>query len=247
MPEWRDEGMVLGVRAHGESHAVISVLTAEHGRHAGLVHAGQSRAKKAVLELGNQLQLDWQARLAEQLGTFRVELLRNRAALLLDNPMRLAALGAVCGLLDAALPEREPQSALFDSTNALMDILAFAEADQDWLPFFVRWEWQLLATTGFAPDLSVCAVTGARNGLAFISPRTGNAVTPAGAGPYKERLLALPEMLGGAMPVENEIEAGLKITAHFLGKHIFHPMDKDLPAPRLRLQDLAIAYLVGSR
>ena len=246
MPEWRDEGMVLAVRAHGESHAVISVLTAAHGRHAGLVHAGQSRAKKAILELGNQLQLDWQARLAEQLVSFRVELLRNRAALLLDNPMRLAALGSVCGLLDAALPEREPQAALFEATHALMDILAYAEAESDWLAFYVRWEWQLLATTGFAPDISICAVSGAKEGLAFISPRTGNAVTRAGAGPYKERLLALPAMLGGAEPLENETEAGLKLTAHFLGKHIFHPMDKDLPAPRLRLQDLAIAYLVGS-
>ena len=245
MPEWRDEGFVLGVKAHGESHVVLSVLTSEHGRHAGLVHAGQSRAKKGQLELGNQLQLDWQARLTEQLGTFRIEALRQRSATLLDNPMRLAALGSVCALLDSSLPEREPQSALYDASAALLDILSYADAETDWLAFFVRWEWQLLMTTGFAPDLSRCVVSGETENLAFISPRTGNAVTAAAAGPYRERLLALPQLLGGAEALENEIISGLKLTGYFLGKHIFHPMNKDLPGPRLRLLDLVTAYLVA--
>ena len=119
MPNWADDGFIISARPHGETNAVIGLFTEHHGRHMGLVHAAISKSKKATIELGNFVSAEWRARLDEQLGTYQIELSRNYSATMLDDPVKLAALSSVCALLEQALPEREPQTAIFQATSAL--------------------------------------------------------------------------------------------------------------------------------
>ena len=111
MPDWRAEGIVLSVRPHGESSAILSVLTADHGRHAGLVRGGSSSKIRGVIQPGNRVRVNWRARLYEQLGQMQIELIQSVPALLLDSPIRLSGVASMCALLDEALPEREAQPA----------------------------------------------------------------------------------------------------------------------------------------
>ena len=237
MPEWTDQGIIVSVRAHGEHDAVVNLLTEQHGRHAGLVKAGLARSQKNTVMIGNLVQADWRARLPEQLGSFRMELQRTHSASYLDDPVRLAGLGALCALIEFALPEREPQPVLWQSTTALLEIMSLAE-DDIWLAYFIRWELGILAQAGFGLALDKCAVSGATDKLAYISPKTGHAVTEAGAGMFKDRLLPLPQFLGGTKLLENEYEAGMALSTHFLRRHLFDSVNKDLPQARLRLAHL---------
>lgn len=242
MPEWSEQAIIISVRPHGEANALVNLLTPTRGRHAGLVQAGLARGNKNLVMIGNLVQADWRARLPEQLGSLRLEAIRTSSATYLDDPIRLAGLGAICALLEAALPEREPQQAVWQSTAALIDILSLTE-DESWLAYYIRWELGLLARSGFGLSLDKCAVTGSQDNLAYLSPKTGHAVCAAAAGTYKDRLLALPQFLGGEKLLNNEIEAGITISSHFLRKHIFELMHKDLPQARLRLAHLvAKAY-----
>ena len=177
--EWRDEGALITMRLHGESAAIIEVFTAAHGRHAGVVRGGGSRRMAAMLQPGSQLQVTWSARLDEHLGTFVVEPIASRAAILADR-RALAGLNAVCALLHLVLPERDPHPALWVKTVALLDLLA---TGADWPPAYLRWELDLLEELGFGLDLTRCAVTGSREDLAFVSPRSGRAVSRGAAGP----------------------------------------------------------------
>ena len=242
MPNWSDEGFVISARIHGESNAVIGLFTKSHGRHMGLVHGGTSRTKKPLLELGNFVSADWQARLDEQLGTYQIELMKAYSAAMLDNPLKLSALASVCALLEQALPEREPQEAIYHATSALFEVFYLSDDCEQWLPIYLKWELGMLDALGFGLDLSRCAVSGATGQLDYVSPRTGHGVQAAYAGPYKERLLALPACLGGRQVLENELDAGLQLTGHFLQKHIYALIHKDLPQARIRL-----AYLMASR
>ncbi|MGC6518214.1 MAG: DNA repair protein RecO [Candidatus Puniceispirillaceae bacterium] len=242
MPSWTDDGFVISARLHGESNAVIGLFTAQHGRHMGLVHGGISKSKKALIETGNFVSATWQARLDEQLGTYQLELNRSYGASMLDDPVKLAALGSVCALLEQALPEREPQEAIFAATSALFEVFYLSSDIEQWLPVYLRWELGMLEALGFGLELSRCAVSGETGRLAFVSPRTGHAVQEIHAGPYKERLIALPKCLGGEAALEDELAKGLHLTGHFLQKQIFALVHKDLPDARIRL-----AYLVGSR
>ena len=144
--QWSDRGIVLSARKHGETSAIVHLLTAEHGRHAGLVRGGAGRRVRSILQPGNELQVTWRARLSDQLGPYTVELLRARAADVMHDPARLAAYAAATETIDAALPEREPEAAGFRQFDALLDTVATAP---DWPVAYARWELGLLAALGF--------------------------------------------------------------------------------------------------
>lgn len=234
--EWRDEGVLLAVRPHGENAAIIEMFTPEHGRYAGVVRGGASRRMTPILQPGAQLDVTWRARLEAHLGAFTVEPLKTRAAEALADRVALAGLASVCALLSFTLPEREPHSALYARSVALLDGLGA----ENWAQAYLGWEMALLEEMGFALDLSSCAVTGARDGLAYVSPRTGRAVSAAGAGDWVDRLLPLPACLLNSGPATpEEIDQGLRLTGHFLEHHLTPALgDKPMPAARQRLVDL---------
>ncbi len=238
--EWRDEGVLLAVRGHGESAAIIEVFTETHGRHAGVVRGGTSRRIAPVLQPGAQLALAWRARLDEHIGAFTVEPLKSRAGAILSDRLALAGLNAVAALLSFALPEREPHPALYAASIAMFDALG---ATPDWPLAYLRWEMLLLEETGFGLDLTSCAVNGSRDDLAYVSPKSGRAVSRAGAGDWAARLLPLPPALLGQGPATvAEVAAGLRLTGHFL-EHRLAPAlgQRPLPPARARLMALLAA------
>lgn len=231
--EWRDEGIVLAARPHGETAMIVELFTRAHGRHLGIVHGGRSRKKAPMLQPGNQLDAVWRARLPAHMGSWSLELLRSRAAAILADPLRLAALNAVCALASFVLPEREGLPNFHDRTEALCDAIADGKG---WLTDYVFWEMALLEVSGFRLDLSSCAVSGGANDLAFVSPRTGRAVSRAGAGAWSSRLLPLPPMLVGGAPTLEGVLAALELSGHFLEKRLAPSLgDRRLPAARGRL------------
>lgn len=231
--EWQAEGTVLARRPHGETALIIDVMTAEYGRHAGLVPGGASQKRAAMLQPGARLSLRWRARHEDQLGSLTAEPVRLRATLMGD-PLALAGLNAICALLLFALPERDPHPRLAFATEALLDLI---EAGQPWSDAYLTWEMLLLDEMGFGLDLSSCAVTGAREGLAYVSPRSGRAVSRAGAGDWADRLLPLPACLGGAGDNRGQgLIEGLAITGHFLRARLAAELvGRALPEARARL------------
>jgi DNA repair protein RecO (recombination protein O) len=232
--EWTDEGIVLAARKHGESAAILQLLTRAHGRHAGLVHGGASARTRGALQPGNRLQVTWRARLADHLGSFSCEQLHSGAATLLDDPLRLAALASACAVAELALPEREPHPAIYGALIALVAALESSERIAGWGRAVVAWEMGLLGELGFGLDLTKCAATGRNDGLAFVSPRTGRAVSLSAGEAYRDRLMALPRFLidASATPTENDIADALAISGHFLERHVFAALHRPPPAGR---------------
>lgn len=237
--EWRDEGVLLATRPHGEHALIIEVLTPGHGRHAGVVPGGASRRMAPLLQPGTDLALHWRARLDDHLGTFAVEPLRSRAGLMSDR-LALAGLGSVCALLRLALPERDPHPALHAATVTLLQAM---QDLPDWPALYLRWELGLLDEIGFGLDLSACAVTGATEGLAYVSPRTGRAVSAAAAGDWADRLLPLPPGLARGAPAPEDLPAALALTGHFLER----ALSRDPPRPPLPEARMRLAALMARR
>ncbi|GAB4522460.1 MAG: DNA repair protein RecO [Parvularculaceae bacterium] len=232
--EWSDAGIVLRARRHGEAHAIVELLTRQHGRHAGLVRGGAGRRLRPALEPGNEVAAVWRARLSENLGVYAVEPTKSRSAFVLNSPRRLAALAAACAVACDALPEREPHAPAYRALTVLLDALA---DDEVWPALFVKWELGLLRELGYGLALEACAVTGRTDALTHVSPRSGRAVCSEVAEPYKEKLLPLPAFLcdAGADITGADLAAGLALTGYFLETRIFGPADKSLPEARSRL------------
>lgn len=212
---------------------IIDVFTEAHGRHAGIVQGGASRKKAPVLQPGAQLDLLWRARLSEHLGSYQVEPLRSRAVAAFSGRLALAGLNAVTALLGFCLGEREPHPDLYQKTEQLLDLLDQGEI---WPLAYLRWEMALLQELGFGLDLSACAVTGRNEELAFVSPRTGRAVSRQEAGPWVARLLPLPPvMLGQGAAPDHEVAEGLKTTGFFLSERLAPSLGhRPLPQARMR-------------
>jgi len=232
--EWSDEGMILSVRPHGETGAVLELFTRRNGRHLGLVHGGRSRKLRPILQIGNHVEASWKARIADNLGHFALELRKSYAALVLDDAAALAALASIAALA-RLLPERDPHPNLFEVT---LFVLGYLDEREVWPALLVRWELALLEELGFGLDLTTCAATGATTDLTYVSPKSGRAVSTAAGEPYKERLLVLPQFLAGRAPEgvsAADVAAGLALTEHFLLARVLRPRDLAMPEARSRL------------
>ena len=234
--DWSDEGIFLSAKPLGETSAVAELLTLEHGRHLGLVRGGRSRRIRPILQPGNLIRVTWRARLSEHLGGFNVEMMEAHGARALDDACALSAIGVLAGLL-RLLPERDPHPELYATT--LHVLRSFGEPSV-WPALLVHWEIQILQELGFGLDLSECAATGTDQDLAYVSPRSGKAVSREAGAPYDGRLLALPAFLldETAGFGDTDIAAGFALTGYFLERDVLEPHGLKMPQARDRLLDL---------
>jgi DNA repair protein RecO (recombination protein O) len=232
--QWSDEGVVLSVRPHGETQAVVELFTRSHGRHLGLVHGGRSRKLRPVLQLGNHVDAAWKGRLSEQLGHITVELRRGYAGSVMSDGDALSGLTSLT-TLTRLLPERDPHPSLYEIT---LFVLSFLDDASVWPALMVRWEMALLEELGFGLDLTTCASTGSTENLVYVSPKSGRAVSAEAGEPYRDRLLRLPPFLakGRQAPVTpDDIRDGFALTGHFLEARVLAPRGETLPEARGRL------------
>ncbi|WP_122039193.1 DNA repair protein RecO [Asaia bogorensis] len=232
--------IVLSARRYGEGGAVVHLFTEEYGRIAGLVRGGSSRRQAALWQPGNLILARYASRLSDQLGHLSGEMVQETAVRLLDRPLQLALVQSAAELADAALPDREPHPDFFLQT--VRDLAAFCVlSDPAPVVDYVRWETALLATLGYGLTLDCCAISGAKTDLAFVSPRTGRAVSRDAAGQWVDRLLPLPHYLT-PQGVEDDGDdpalwaEGLALTGHFLSRHLFGSQHKPVPGARERLE-----------
>ncbi len=248
--EWSAPGIVLAARPHGEGDAVAAIFTREQGVFRGLARGGASRARASTWQAGNLVEARWIARLADQLGSFTAELVHASAALAMDDPLSLGVLAAACAVAEGAIPERQAQPRIF---QGLLHLLARVGADpQASLAELALWEVAVLAELGYGLDLSACALGGTMQDLAFVSPRTGRAVSAQAAGDWAGRLLRLPGFLlesGAAAdaPGLQDCSDALLLTGHFLARNVFGAQNQPLPQARQMLQDRLLGACLKTR
>ena len=234
--EWRDDGIILGVRRHGETAAIVEAMTRGHGRHLGLVRGGRSQRQQPVLQPGNHVELTWRARLDEHLGHFQIEPLALNAGRLIGSALAVYGLQLVAALL-RLVPERDPHPRLFEALGVVLDHL-----DQPLLAaeLVARFELLVLEEIGFGLDLSACAATGRADDLAYVSPKSGRAVSRAAGAPWADRLLPLPAFLDlsiGQRADRDAIAAAFRLSGHFLARHVWEP--RGLREPEARVSFVA--------
>ncbi|MGH6728428.1 MAG: DNA repair protein RecO [Pseudolabrys sp.] len=219
--QWTDEGIVLGVKRHGEASAILELMTREHGRHLGLVRGGFGSRLKPVLQTGNTLSANWRARLDEHLGNYTVEAVNLRAANFFNAPHAIYGVSHLAALM-RLLPERDPHGGLYVEFDRLLDRL---DDPVQAAPRVVQFELQLLSELGFGLDLSQCASTGARADLIYVSPKSGRAVSRDAGEAWADKMLRLPAFLRerDTQPAGRDLADGFALTGYFLARHVLEP------------------------
>ena len=233
MQKWESTAIVLSAKKFSERDLLVTVFALGEGLHAGIVRAGQSKTKASIYQAGNLLAIEWSARLSDQLGNFSGELQEPIFAKLMNDRRKLQALLSITSILRDSLADRDAHDSLYDF---LLDFLRHLTTAQDWTKDYVQFELETLEMLGFGLDFSECAVTGMKQNLEYISPKSGRAVTAQGARGYEDKLLKLPKfLLDGSEPNAEQIEQALKVSTYFLKQNIYDPQHKHLPDERLRL------------
>jgi DNA repair protein RecO (recombination protein O) len=231
--EWTDEGIVLGVRRHGESSAIVELLTRSHGRHLGLVRGGAGSRMRPLLQPGNGVRAVWRARLDEHLGYYAVEGIRLRAATVLASSHAVYGVTHLASLV-RLLPERDPHQDIYDMLDRTLDDL---DDVGDAAVHLVKFELAMLAELGFGLDLETCAATGETSDLIYVSPKSGSALSRQAGEPWRDRLLRLPPFLrdagGGPDRWSNQdLQDGFRLTGLFLLRHVLEPRGQRHPDAR---------------
>ena len=230
--EWRDKGILLATRPFGETSLIIDVFTPDHGKSSGVVRGGQSKKLKPILQIGAQIDLTWKARLEEHLGSFQVELIRSRTANVMNDRLLLAGMLSSATLINRFFPTGQVYKEFYESSENLFDLLQFPDI---WTLGYFKWELEFLETLGFGLDLKKCAVTGSTEGLKFISPKSGRAVSQAAAGDWSSKLLPFPIAASGQVNSLEDISDGLKVSQFFLEKKVLVAFGMEhLPSARSR-------------
>ena len=238
MPEWKDKIILLSSKPFGETGMLVSVLSKYNGRYKSFVYGGNSIKKRSIFQKGNICRAEWKARISEQMGSIKLELVKSTSTDFFNQPINLTALSAICEISDFILPEREPNTKIFTATMSLFDLLKLSgEKDYDWIKGYVKWEIGVLSELGFSLKLNKCAVNGNKENLSFVSPKTGRAVSLKEGLPYKDKLLILPKFLGGNYNFSCQITdliLGLNLTKYFLNINFFN--NNKIPNSRIRLE-----------
>ncbi len=242
MVQWSDNAYILRTRSHGEYNLIVDVMTERFGRAVGLIKSGKSKKNRGVIQIGNQVSVNWQARLEEHLGVFQIELLKDRSAILMQSKLSLYALKAISNLTCLACAERQIYPNSYQACNILIDYLHKPDI---WPALYVLWEFGLLAELGYAIDINRCALTGTKENLAFISPKSGKAACYEAGKKHEDKLLKLPKFLiqHDEHPNLSDIKNGFYLTGYFLEKHVLWPLNHLLPEERnLMIQTLKEIY-----
>ena len=229
--DWRDEGILLGTRKHGETSAIVELMTRDHGRHLGLVQGGRSHKLRPMLQAGNRVSAEWRARLDEHLGQFVLEPVSFAAARLIESRLALSGLQLLVSHL-RLLPERDPHPQLFETLAVILgcfeDQLLAGE-------LIARFELRLLDELGFGLSLDECAATGRRDELIYVSPKSGRAVCREAGAPYAVKMLSLPGFLAksaGCSASVDELEAAWQLSGFFLARDVYGPRGVEPPDAR---------------
>ena len=211
MPEFKSEkALVLSSRRLGENAWIISLFSRENGRTLGVFK------KKKAPDIGTFVTARWRARLSEQMGTFYLEETDPFSIQYLDDPNRLNCISSLCALLDDTLPERQAFDTLYQKTVSFLASLD----EPDFLKNYALFEKDLLSEIGFGLDTSCCAGGGNADDLAYISPKTGRAVSREKGKPYHDKLLPLPRFLWQPVAASHQdIRQSLNLTGYFLIRH----------------------------
>ncbi len=230
--KWQDEGIIIATKKYGDRSLIISLFTKNHGKRRGLVKLMNNK-----FQISNLLDVEWNARLPENLGFFKCELIESPSYHFFHDRLKNIAIISFTSILEKVLPEGEPYTLFYDHFLHFINIMK--EENKIWQGYYLSLELLLLTQLGFKLDLSKCAVTGTKENLQFISPKTGRAVSTAIGISYADKLLSFPQILYDVYNnniQENypysEFQSGLKITGYFLNKYLFLQLNIKVPEAR---------------
>ena len=226
-----DEGIIIKKKKYRESSLLISFFSLNHGINSGLVK-GVLKKDFGTYEIGNKVYIKSSFRLVEQLWNCRFELIKNNSVNYFNNQSKLSTLLTICSIIELSLPQNNPQIKIYNKTINLIENLL----SRDWVKKYIYWELFLLSELGYGLDFEKCVVSGKKENLIYISPKSGKAVSEEEGKKYKDKLFKLPKFLikRNIKPNEDSLKQALLLLGFFIDKFL-RKNNKKMPFYRKKI------------
>ncbi len=232
--QWTSQAIIIKQQQFSDDKLLCWLFSQTHGVYKGLLTLNNKT--RSQIQVGNLVEATWKARLPEHLGSYYLELLKPLSISILEDKHKLTSVSSICSLLSTCLPERVLEKEIYE--HMLTYLLSLKE-HKHWLIDYLKLEVTLLQELGYGLGLNSCAVSGQKEGLYYVSPKTGKAVTKEVGAEYHEKLLRLPSFfINEEIGEIEDIIAGFKLTRHFLAKNLYKPHNQEFPGIRIRFEEL---------
>lgn len=253
--EWVDQGIILKINKFSDNSAIVTCLCKNKGIYTSIVKSALIPKNRYIYQVGNLVEVKWQARLEEHMGVFKLDLISSYGNKVIFDKLKLTSILALSELLSDILLKHNPVPYIYEDLIELCELMLKQEDvyQNYWKIKYILFELELIKETGFGLDLTECASTGQKENLVFISPKSGRAVSYEAGEIYKDKLFTIPYFMKDLdnsdylidendTNINKEICEGIKITGYFLEKYHFAPANKKLPVSRIKLRDYFCSY-----
>jgi DNA repair protein RecO (recombination protein O) len=207
-----DLGIVLSVDKLQEDALIVNIFSQKYGLCSGVVRGIKN---KHIYIAGNLIKFEKKARLSDHIGSIKSEIVKAFGSMVIHDKLKLYALNSIVNLIRLAIKPSQEYSELF------LSLLEYISNKFDLYDYIIM-ELNILREMGYGLTLDSCVVTGSRDDLIYVSPKSGHAVSATSGERYKNLMLRLPEFLKlGAFPIHlQEIEDAFNLTGYFLKRYI---------------------------
>jgi DNA repair protein RecO (recombination protein O) len=233
--KFEDQAIILNQHKFQESSYIITLLTENHGLVKGLFRP--TKKNKADMLSGNVVKINWNARLADHLGTITIESIQNIFTIVGQDQIKTTILNSALAMCQLFMQEREPQLTTYEQLKKLLKSLEHGVGQ---VKEYLLLELELLTKSGYGMDLSRCIATNEIDNLIYISPKSGGAVSEKAGEPYKDKMFKLPKFFlrSELEPSNDDIKESMKILGYFMDKFYFYPYNKKMPQARVKMLEL---------
>lgn len=218
--QYRDVGIIFKIKSYGEESLIIKLVTKSNGICRGFVKSAKSTKARSIYQIGNNISFEYRARNEDGLGSFySVDLIEANCSKIIFEKIKIDCVRSLFTLIDIAFLENDYHEDLYEEVNKFLTEINIINETNLILAKYIWLELKILEILGYGIDTAYCAVTNSKENLAFVSPKTGRAVTLEVGKPYQNKLLKLPNFNKQKI-TNDDIMEGLKLSWYFLDKYL---------------------------
>lgn len=236
-----DQGIILSVRKYNENSLIVKILSKKHGIYSGFIKGAlNSKKNRLIYQITNLVDFNWSAKIEDNLGYLKIELVKSFLSNILFDRLKLSCINILIKMIEHNILERESYENVF---NDFLKLLSCNQERLFFLSKYIKFEINLLKSLGYGMDWSCCVVSGSKDDLYFISPKSGRAVSFKEGKKYQDKLFKLPRFLinNSSSINKEDLMRGLKISGFFISKYLYS--DSNLKNPRINLVNLVERFL----
>ena len=217
---WDDTGFLLSKNRYNENSLITEIYSKNHGKVSGIIFGGTSKKIKNYLQIGNNLHINFNSKIENKIGYFKVEIQEALSPYFFDNQQKLSCITSAMHLVKILTADSQKNSSIYHLIENFYTLLK----KDNWIKNYILWELELFKLLGYDLDFKNLVDEKIINDeLQYVSKSS-----------IEKKIV--PHFLVDKSLTTNDLKIllnGLKIVGDYLDKTILKPNNLTQPISRI--------------